>query len=705
MKIKPPKIPLKSKIDSAAKQVEQSLQCKLSRKTKVEFLPTGSTLLNLAISNTTDGGWPRARVTNIVGDGSSGKCCRNCFVLIPGTGLIYIDDIGKELKYGETELKQNLVVEKSKIDKATHFWKERRNRIIKIETEHGFEHEITDDHKLKVLTGENDFEMIPAKNLEKGDILLLAKNTQVFSENLVKINDWIINEDMAEFLGIFAAVGVFERFDIEVITNRKHIIEELKILARKLDQNLSYSGMHLYFGDKYFIENMLSIFDSPDTFNFEQRFVPKCILQSPKKIQIKFIKALLESSSNRGNNFLEFWNSSKRLTKEIQLMLLNMGIVGLSGTDYSGYDYYYQVIITGNELKKLDQLFEGNFRENEKDLENNYFYDPIKNIAENYYTSGIDVFDFYIPNNHLFWGNGFINHNTVLAVEGCYQFLKNVQSIKSKIFPRVKKAKAIFNNGEAVMDFPVEKMFGEKFNCAVDWRRSKNIEAAGRDFLREAKSLKTGEALFYVMDSWDSFKSVNSPDIIDSKDEDVAKAYNFAKQIYAWKFFAQVCDIIEENKIDATLLVISQTRQKVGATFGKKKYRTGGDALNFYTHLVPWVREVDRIKKTKFGEERIISILSEAKIERTKVGLPFRSAQFSILFDYGIDDVKSMATYLKMKKYSEWKNIGLKDLHQFSVEVEKRNLIEELKLKVESLWHRVESEFEKELLQRLPKRL
>ena len=40
---------------------------------KLELVTTGSTMLNLAISNKVNGGYPIGRVINIVGDKSSGK--------------------------------------------------------------------------------------------------------------------------------------------------------------------------------------------------------------------------------------------------------------------------------------------------------------------------------------------------------------------------------------------------------------------------------------------------------------------------------------------------------------------------------------------------------------------------------------------------------------------------------------------------------
>ena len=288
---------------------------------------------------------------------------------------------------------------------------------------------------------------------------------------------------------------------------------------------------------------------------------------------------------------------------------------------------------------------------------------------------------------------------TLLALDLIFWFLKTIYSTQSKIFGKVKKAKVIYNNGEGVMDFPLKRMYGEKLEKMVDWRRSKTIESVGRDFLEEAYALKKGECLLYIVDSWDSFRSIHDSKIKKEKDEDIVKGYNLKKQQFAWQFFADVCDIIEDNKIDATLIIISQTKLKIGVSFGKKQYRSGGDALNFYTHLVPWIRVVKKLSKQRLGEHRVYGTLCGVNVERSKVGPAFNTQEFVVIRNHGISDVIAMANYLHKHKIKKWKGLETdeKNWTKFAAEINKRGLKEKLIQKVERIWNRVEDAFDNEI--------
>jgi len=287
---------------------------------------------------------------------------------------------------------------------------------------------------------------------------------------------------------------------------------------------------------------------------------------------------------------------------------------------------------------------------------------------------------------------------TILAIQLCYICFKTLMVTKSNIFPPVKKLIIIYNNPEAVMDFPLQSMYGEDFIDAVEWRHDSTVEATGRDYLRRVKALKKGEALIYVVDSWDALDSEEESKAFDEaimKDEQMEGSYNLGKQMFASKlFFKKCCD--EMLGKDATLCIISQVRDRIGVSFGKKKYRAGGKALDFYTHQVCWLRVVKKVPRVVRGRERIWRVEIEGHVERNKTAIPYRKATFGIVFGYGIDDVSSMVDWLFKKGPYILPSIDkpYKDRKSFIQRVYDDNLIAELRDEVDKEVMEVNKGFE-----------
>lgn len=237
---------------------------------------------------------------------------------------------------------------------------------------------------------------------------------------------------------------------------------------------------------------------------------------------------------------------------------------------------------------------------------------------------------------------------TLMALEAAANAFYNMPGNASSLFPTVTDVNIVFNNVEGVMDFPIEKMYGKKFVEGVDWIRTGTVEEFGRDYARRVMNLKPGQFLLYIVDSWDALTSEAGKERFEEaarKDKDEDASYGTEKAKYGSQtFFNNICDIMEGK--DATLLIISQVREKIGITFGKKTYRTGGKALDFYTHQCCWLAEIKKLKKTFKGHDRIYGIRVKAKFERNKTAKPFREAEFIVLFDYGLDDIGSMMDFL-----------------------------------------------------------
>ena len=94
-------------------------------------------------------------------------------------------------------------------------------------------------------------------------------------------------------------------------------------------------------------------------------------------------------------------------------------------------------------------------------------------------------------------------------------------------------------------------------------------------------------------------------------------------------------------------MCISQTRDKIGVTFGEKHTRSGGKALQFYASQVLWLSHLGQIHKTVAGVKRTIGIEIRGKVKKNKIGVNYREANFNIEFGFGIDDLQASVAWLQ----------------------------------------------------------
>lgn len=108
-----------------------------------------------------------------------------------------------------------------------------------------------------------------------------------------------------------------------------------------------------------------------------------------------------------------------------------------------------------------------------------------------------------------------------------------------------------------------------------------------------------------------------------------------------------VKDITAAN---CTLMVVSQVRDKINVRFGETKTRSGGRALDFYASQIIWLAEIEKMKRTVSTVDRITGVVIRIRNRKNKLGPPYREAEQTMLYGFGIDDEQSMLKWLLKTK-------------------------------------------------------
>ena len=163
----------------------------------------------------------------------------------------------------------------------------------------------------------------------------------------------------------------------------------------------------------------------------------------------------------------------------------------------------------------------------------------------------------------------------------------------------------------------------------------------------------------------------------------------------------KTCRIITEKKY--LMACSNQVRQNLDAgPYGQKYASPGGEALGFYASLR--LRTLNPVKiKVKHnykGKEiiRITGVNVQVEVFKNSVWKPYRKAPVTIIFDYGIDDIRQNLQFVKDHTANSTYFVGEKKLNisiDKSIQIVERDGLEDaLREQVINLWEDIESKFD-----------
>ena len=173
------------------------------------------------------------------------------------------------------------------------------------------------------------------------------------------------------------------------------------------------------------------------------------------------------------------------------------------------------------------------------------------------------------------------------------------------------------------------------------------------------------------------------------------------------KEFSEQCRLTCRVLAQKGLLMVcsNQIRQNLDAGPYAQKYKApGGEAIGFYSSLRLRFSSPQKIKRQRkiAGKEqsRIIGVETEVEVYKSSVWEPYGNCSISIIYDYGIDDVRANLQYLKSNTSATTYTIGdikLSNSIEEAIQIVEEDRLEEiLKQETTNLWNEIREKFQVE---------
>ncbi len=279
----------------------------------------------------------------------SGKCILGDSLVLTSSGVRRIEELGDPEGPEVQSLEIGVAQEGARRSVSRYFYNGGVKPTCTLTTRCGYQLGGTDNHRIKVLTQQGVVEWKYLADLELDDVVCIHRNTNLWAEKYVDCtpfhNDrgrkelWFpdqLTEQWGRLLGYLVGDGLWNyKGRVEVTVEHPETWETLKSLYTDLlgsysvamDKRTANTGAIKFssVGMRQFLHDLGFRLGT----DRDAKMVPWAILQSPRPVVQAFLRGLFEADGGveSGGKIVSFSTASGRLAREVQTLLLNLGIV------------------------------------------------------------------------------------------------------------------------------------------------------------------------------------------------------------------------------------------------------------------------------------------------------------------------------------------------------------------------------------------
>ncbi len=314
-----------------------------------------------------------------IGPAGTGKCIAEDSLVLTDNGMIEIGELCRNAKPDEFIPVEFEISGINGRERVSHVYNGGISKTLQIQARFGYFIEATPEHPLLTINLDGNLSWKRADELKYGDFVafqrgqnLFGTKTKVNFEYAPSKNDKSsktvllenLDEDFAYLMGVLTGDGCLTVKNRVILSSADEKIRDaFYALAGRFSLNVypnTDSGICYAIASSQLYQLLLHLGMTAETAAFKQ--IPKAILQAPQPIVSAFLRGLFDADGTveKRDGLISLSSISEKLIKEVQIVLLNLGIVvdkAIKKTNYKNrVCNSFLLSISGTEAEKFDEL-------------------------------------------------------------------------------------------------------------------------------------------------------------------------------------------------------------------------------------------------------------------------------------------------------------------------------------------------------------